>query len=56
MTSSGDDAQASPMRLGYEVLEVLARTVLCVNIVVVGDVIPVVLSGRRVEGQQHRSC
>jgi len=48
-----DDAQTAAVRLGYEILEVLARAVLCVDIVIVGNVIAVILPGGRVDGSNQ---
>ena len=41
----GNDTQAAVVCLGHEQLEVLPRSVLRVDVVVVGDVIAVILAG-----------
>ena len=48
----GDHPQAAAVGLLHEGAEVLARAVLRVDVVIVGDVIPVVAPGRRIERQQ----
>ena len=48
----GDDADAAPMCLGDELLEVGERPVTWMDVLVIGNVIPIVSQRRRVEGQQ----
>ena len=48
----GDDTQPAVVSLLDEGAEVIARAVLRMDVVIVGDVIPVVLARGRVEGQQ----
>src|SRR3954465_6820660 len=48
----GDDPQPAAMRLGDEEPEVLPGAVLRVDVVVVGNVIPVILAGGRIKRQQ----
>ncbi len=48
----GDDAQSASMRLVDERLEILARAVVGMDVAVVGDVVAIVLAGRRIERQQ----
>ena len=48
----GDHADAAPMRLGHEGLEVAHRAIGRIDRPIVGDVIAVVAQGRGIEGQQ----
>jgi hypothetical protein len=48
----GDHLQAAALRLAHELLEVGARAVVRVHVVVVGDVVAVVLERRGIERQQ----
>ena len=48
----GDDADAAPVRLVDEALEVVERAVARMDVLVVGDVVAVVAQRRRIERQQ----
>ena len=48
----GDHPQSAPMRLVHDMVEVRARAVHRVDVGVIGDIVPVVAQGRRVEGKE----
>src|SRR4051812_7696601 len=48
----GNDPEAATVRLVDKHLEVFARAVLRVDVVIIGNVIAVILTGRRVERQE----
>lgn len=48
----GDDAEAAAVRFADEVAKIGARAVARVDVVIIGDVVPVVLQRRRIEGQK----
>ena len=48
----GDDLQPAPVRFAHERAEVVARAVVRMHVVVVGDVVAVVAQRRRIERQQ----
>ena len=48
----GDDADAARMRRGDEILEFGKRPVIRTDVVISGDVVAIVLPGRRIERQQ----